>query len=599
MLRKILCFLCMFLFVCNTVLAEEQKSDAGSVSGSQSSGEKQEEEKEDDIIVIKVKDPVTGVEKEVEVKNGEMPDGKIFIGVGRKKPNLEKEREIKAKPVPGVNAPAGEEDPNIKDKDKVSNKSVPGLQLVENMKALAFEIPYVVSGFEDPSGSVVSGTTCVYSISRAAAGTPYGDDGTGHPFTDTFGIIARARELGQLIEVNESNEAEARQNVAPGDIIIVNNWTDPDTGVTYRGVGHAVMAKLNDDGSIGSIQNGQSGEKYGPWHLPGGCIWWSDSPPWTMGSPWGHLIKSSGYSGGFIGAAFDGLQQLGEALNKIIERFSQVSIIAYKKLNPVVFDLIALLAMIDLALSIIMAGFEINLITLAVKAVKYGFVYFVYGMWPDIVDWFYKSLAVSVNETANPDAFSVAAENVCQPQLILQKVMYLLKPGFDYISNMSAFDLAVATAFGGLVGFMLCALFTLIVSFIYIFFAVYVAYVYVSFFVFAALAVVTLPFMTSKFTKFFTEGGIGAAWTACIRLMVITFLLGMMTYLFSGAGFEEAAGLAKDVNTASTISLLKGNWEITSWYLKQCTALGIFAIFMIKITDSIADKLGGRFELSM
>ena len=70
-----------------------------------------------------------------------MPDGKIFIGVGRKKPNLEKEREIKAKPVPGVNAPAGEEDPNIKDKDKVSNKSVPGLQLVENMKALAFEIP--------------------------------------------------------------------------------------------------------------------------------------------------------------------------------------------------------------------------------------------------------------------------------------------------------------------------------------------------------------------------------------------------------------------------------------------------------------------------
>ena len=209
-------------------------------------------------------------------------------------------------------------------------------------------------------------------------------------------------------------------------------------------------------------------------------------------------------------------------------------------------------------------------------------------------------MAVSVNETANPDAFSVAAENVCQPQLILQKVMYLLKPGFDYISNMSAFDLAMASAFGGLMGFLLCALFTLIVSFIYIFFAVYVAYVYVSFFVFAALAVVTLPFMTSKFTKFFTEGGIGAAWTACIRLMVITFLLGMMTYLFTGADFTEAAGVAvKGTNTANTFSLIKANWEITSWYLKQCTALGVFAIFMIKITDSIADKLGGRFELSL
>ena len=598
-MRKLLVLLLFLLCLCNVLFAAEPSSDNAQTDSTKT----EEENKEDDVIIIKVKDPVTGKEKEVEVKNGEMPDGKIFIGVGRKKPNLEKERKVKAMPVPGVNAPAGEEDPNVKDKDKVSNQSVPGMQLVENMRALRNKIPYQLSYIGE------GGTGCVYSVSMAAVGTPYGsinEDGSGGPFKTTQQILDRAKELNQLIVVSDANFSEAIQQVMPGDICIVGYDNDMPPG-EYRGIGvagyrdnHATMATLNKSGGIGTINNGESSHDGDRW--PGGGIWEYPQPPWEYdrNQKLGYIIKSSGYSGGLIGAAFDGLQQLGEALNKIIERFSQVSIIAYKKLNPVVFDLIALLAMIDLALSIIMAGFEINLITLAVKAVKYGFVYFVYGMWPDIVDWFYKSLVVSVNETANPDVFSVAAENVCQPQLILQKVMYLLKPGFDYISSMSAFDLAVATAFGGLVGFMLCALFTLLVSFIYIFFAVYVAYVYVSFFVFAALAVVTLPFMTSKFTKFFTEGGIGAAWTACIRLMVITFLLGMMTYLFTGADFTEAAGLAaKGTNSANTFSLVKANWEITSWYLKQCTALGIFAIFMIKITDSIADKLGGRFELSL
>lgn len=597
-MRKLLVLLLLLLCICNVLFAAEPSSDDAQTDSMKT----EEENKEDDVIIIKVKDPVTGKEKEIEVKNGEMPDGKIFIGVGRKKPNLEKERKVKATPVPGVNVPAGEEDPNVKDKDKVSNQSVPGMQLVENMRALRNQIPYELSYIGE------GGTACVYSVSTAAAGTPYGsinEDGSGGPFRTTQQILDRAKELNQLIVVSDANFSEAIQQVMPGDICIVGYDNDMPPG-EYRGIGvagyrdnHATMATLNSSGGIGTINNGKSSHKGDRW--PGGGIWEYPQPPWSYSDQkLGYIIKSSGYSGGFIGAAFDGLQQLGEALNKIIERFSQVSIIAYKKLNPVVFDLIALLAMIDLVLSIIMAGFEINLITLAVKAVKYGFVYFVYGMWPDIVDWFYKSLVVSVNETANPDMFSVAAENVCQPQLILQKVMYLLKPGFDYISNMSAFDLAMASAFGGLMGFLLCALFTLIVSFIYIFFAVYVAYVYVSFFVFAALAVVTLPFMTSKFTKFFTEGGIGAAWTACIRLMVITFLLGMMTYLFTGADFTEAAGVAvKGTNTANTFSLIKANWEITSWYLKQCTALGVFAIFMIKITDSIADKLGRRFELSL
>lgn len=204
-MRKFLVFLLSLLCFCNIALADEPET--GEASGSNaSSSDSKEEEKKEDIIILKVKDPKTGKEVEVEVKDGQMPDGKIFIGVGRKKGNLEKERKIKATKVPNVKAPAGKEDPNAKDKDKVSKDSVPGLQLVENMRALKYEIPFRLGdqNFSDEYynfSGIHNATACVYSVSRAAAGTPYGgknEDGTGAPFTITNDIVARARELNQL-----------------------------------------------------------------------------------------------------------------------------------------------------------------------------------------------------------------------------------------------------------------------------------------------------------------------------------------------------------------------------------------------------------------
>ena len=300
-----------------------------------------------------------------------------------------------------------------------------------------------------------------------------------------------------------------------------------------------------------------------------------------------------------MSGAFDALMQLGEALNKIIERFSKLAIAAHGKLYPVAFDLIALLCMIDLCLSIIMAGFEINPNTLFVKVLRYGFIYWVFVAWPTIVELFYQSLVISVNQTVNPDQFAVAADNICQPHLLLQKVIYLIKPGFDYMSSLSNWQVFKSMLSGGVMMLVVCGLLSIVVMILYILFAVYMSYVYISFFVYTALSTITLPFMSSKFVKFFTEGAVGAAWTAMIRLMVMTFLLGMMTVIFAGAGFENAKGLAAGANTADTVQLIKGNFEICTWYMTQCVTLSIFAVFMVKITDNICGKLGGRFEIGL
>ena len=611
-MRKFLIFLLSLLCFCNIALADEPTAGSGAGTGMSSFDDK-EEEKKDDVIILKVKDPKTGKEIEVEVKNGQMPDGKIFIGVGRKKGNLDKERAIKATKVPNLKAPAGKEDPNAKDKDKFSSESVPGLQLVENMRALKDKIPFDLSytGFSDDFGNKFAGTSgataCVYTVSTAATGTPYGsvnEDGSGGPFRGTNAIIARARDLGQAIDSNNGTDFSLvnAYRPLPGDIAIVasDKWIkgSPE-GSENDAYQHAIMMKYNDDGSIGFIHNSRAGTAFGKRSDDGRNIGSVNEqnmePEDYFGFPVTCYITTSGYSGGmFMGNMFDGLQQLGEALNKIIERFSGLAIEAHDKIRPVAFDLITSLCIIDLALSIIMAGFEINPNTLFVKVLKYGFIYWIYAMWPTIVDTFFQTLVVSVNETVSPDTFAVAAENICQPQFVLQKVMYLIKPGFDYIGSMNWFSFALKIFTGGSLFLLVAAIATVIVMFIYI-----VSYVYISFFVYAALSVVSVPFMSSKFTKFFPEGAIGGAWNAMIRMMVVTFMLGLMMYLFTGADYAQAGGLVNGVNTANTFVLSSGDLDMFIWYLKQCTVLSIFVFFVIKITNSIVSKLGGRFEIAL
>ena len=72
-----------------------------------------------------------------------------------------------------------------------------------------------------------------------------------------------------------------------------------------------------------------------------------------------------------------------------------------------------------------------------------------------------------------------------------------------------------------------------------------------------------------------------------------------MMYLFTGADYAQAGGLVNGVNTANTFVLSSGDLDMFIWYLKQCTVLSIFVFFVIKITNSIVSKLGGRFEIAL
>ncbi len=572
----ILCSCMIFMFMSSLAFAE----DTGSTSGDSSS--------EDVVTVIKVKDKDTGEMKEVELSNGETAEGKIFIGVGKRKKNVTKAKEMAEYTY------------------SADGEAVPGLSLVENMRQLIGKIPHYTS----------DGTNCVRTIGIACQGTPYGTEtmygvngaygkggfklgeGQAQEMVNTEQLIAVARDLGELIDSNNLEDTSAVQayQPRPGDIAIV----DPgDSSDHYQ---HAVMVKLNEDGSLGTISNGGSHN---------GVYEDERSPLQIYGNSIACYITSSKYaspgfsfSGGTSGSdsgMFEFVEQIGEALNKIILRFSEVSKKAYERVRPIAFELVALLAIIDLTITIMLAGMEISPTRLFVKVLKYGFIYWVIIWWPDIVDMFMQSMVVSANQTIIPDEFAKASENICQPHLMLQKVLFLLKPGFDYMKNMGWIDTIVATVTGQWALYLVAGIFTLVTLLVYFFYAAYICYVYISFFVFAALSPVTLPFMTNKFVKFFTEGAVGAVWTAAIRMMVLTFMIGMMTTLLTNGSFEALkTAAAPNGATSGILVSLSANIDVFKWYLQQCIFLIMYAFFSIRICDSLSSTLGkGRFEIGL
>ena len=595
MVKRIL--LCVFMMLCIVCSVSAAPADTGNDTGTSTTSSGKEIGKvssKPQILIAKDKDG-----NDIEIKDGLDPKGKIYIGVGQPKETKEKDERIREK------SPQPQYDKEGKPVDK-AGKSIPmdkmrGMGLVENMRALKPKIPYVFSDFnytDNADGTThriyTAGTGCVVAVSTACLGTPYGSvnpDGTGGVMSDTEQLIARARELGQLVDIVEMRKKgdyegieRARQNIAPGDILIGNNWGG------IEGIGHAIMAKLNSDGkTIGTISNGQSGTQY----FKGGCIYETDRHPTTQISPWGYLIKSSGYAG-FGAAIFNGIYDMGEALNKIIERFSDYSNKIYGQVRPHIFQLIALLAIIDFALALIVSGMALNVHAAVLKILKYGFIYWLYNNWGTIVGSIYETMVINVNTTIQPENISMAAANMCQPHILLQKACYLLKPGFEYIDKLHGFNL-VWSAIGGGFALGLCFLImTMITLFVYMMFAIYMAYVYISVFIYAGLSAVTVPFMTSKFSKFFPEGGMGTLFAAIARMMMLTFAVAIMTVFFDGAAIHSKEVVIPD---SSIVDLISRNVDMFTWYMKQCCMMLMFAYFAVKVSDNVSDVLKGRFEL--
>lgn len=121
-----------------------------------------------------------------------------------------------------------------------ANIHATGDSLEERMKSLEGQLGYYAN----------DGTNCVRTIGIALEGTAYGG------LINTDQLEAVAAQRGEIVTDG---------SLRPGDIVIAVDANDSSFG-------HAMVAKQNADGSIGTIQNGASHNG----------VYESDTPPTQM-----------------------------------------------------------------------------------------------------------------------------------------------------------------------------------------------------------------------------------------------------------------------------------------------------------------------------
>ena len=253
------------------------------------------------------------------------------------------------------------------------------------------------------------------------------------------------------------------------------------------------------------------------------------------------------------------------------------------------------MAIIDLAMSVILAGFEINPFNLIVRFLKYGFFYFLIFNWATLVDDFFLSLAFDTSNAVDMVTPSVSL-NITNPQLVLQKGLLIIKPGLDYVGSLP-WSQKILHA--------LPCLLVIFSSLITIFFlmavAMYVAISYIEFYIVAAMAMVSLPYTPSGFTKFLPQSSLAAVWKQTIKLLVIAIMIGILGMIMSENSpilIAEAMGRnGLKLNSSFLSSLLEvaqGNTHLfqgSLQFMKICANMVMMTLITMTMSQKIAQRL--------
>lgn len=235
----------------------------------------------------------------------------------------------------------------------------------------------------------------------------------------------------------------------------------------------------------------------------------------------------SGAGGGAIGSdgpdvSFDIelLKTMGDELNKIIKDWTDFAIKAVGNITPYALYLVGILCIIDLVLPIMLAGMTFSLNKLIIKILKYASIYGIVFAWPHFINEILINFITSVSHTFDPTV-EVSA-NITQPQLLLQKAIYIISPAFQKLGTFTKLD--YLQNIGSVIALYLI---TFIVLGFYMVTAMFITFVYLEFYVSAGLSLISVPFSSWGKSKFIAEGTLGHLISTAIKLLFISLLVGM------------------------------------------------------------------------
>lgn len=245
----------------------------------------------------------------------------------------------------------------------------------------------------------------------------------------------------------------------------------------------------------------------------------------------------------------ESMYQLGDSLNQLMETLVQAIGKGYDGLQKAGLALLFVLCIIDLALPPLLMGWEFSLPQMLGKIFKYGFLMFLFAHWQTFINDFLLSFISSVSGTFIGDT-SVITENISQPQLLLQKCVYMLTPGLNKIASFGAVDFV--RNLGSIIPIYVATFLTIGV---YFFLACYILLVYVELYLSASIALCTGPFAAMGFSRFIAEGSLGHLISSTLKLTFLSIMVGLCVFCIRDAEPGEIFA----VKTAATVQTGSGS----------------------------------------
>ena len=282
----------------------------------------------------------------------------------------------------------------------------------------------------------------------------------------------------------------------------------------------------------------------------------------------------------------ESMYEIGSNVNKDIEYYSEAASKAFGYLQPIMIGLLTVIDIIYFTLQLIISLFAFSQAVLMRKVLKYGFIFFIFFNWQVIINDIFLGMVSSVSGTYTGDLATIE-QNISQPQLLIQKCVFMLTPALNKIASYKSLDFVMNLQY--ILPIFILSWVTIV---IYILLALRIALIYVDFYVTAALNVVTLPFAQQAFFKFMPEGTIGHLFAVTIELLVTSIMVWMAVMVVQDAAPGNLFALT---DAAGHVKYLDG--EIVTKFMHLCIALLSLAFLTGTVPAKIAALLGGKFEI--
>lgn len=252
----------------------------------------------------------------------------------------------------------------------------------------------------------------------------------------------------------------------------------------------------------------------------------------------------------------ESMYTIGDTLNKIMEEFATGIKKGFGDINALALGIISALMIIDLCWLIIKSGFALSVAALISKLTGYCFILFLLLVWQKyIVDGIFIELILDASEALTGDV-SIVKEQVSQPQLLLQKAIFLLTPALNKAASYSMPRFFVNARM--ILPLLLVSLLTMGIFTVS---AISVALNYIEFYLCAAFNVVSLPFLALTETASWPQGNITGLIKATLRLLITAFILYIMFTVLKDAK-PGAIFVSDDITSDQLIKFLVMNCSL-------------------------------------